>query len=366
LLCPPAGVVRAPGFSHDRAAMVGVASNEDDGVWKFACRMGFAWRRAKGELFDCEDDEIGEVFDAVGLQLVKLGRILRPEAGRSAEANLKKSRPEVQIAASLLAAVACAGRVDGAGDEAPLTPPPRRRCLGPGVSAPPLPQPQPGLTRPRGVEEVLDARADNKDKKKIRRLAKEAEEASWNLEIDLHLAAAAPEWEDECQDDDFCPKCLSTKTTRFRMWSPECVYPECAPLLRCMSCIDCNHRFKPDCLNSLSTESTTKFPESAGSSSGPVLIDARRNIPDEASAPKSPAATVVPKVVRLSSEVEVRELEVTTQMSKFTSRAVRRDAARQMAEIEDNWCRLRISNPVEMAVFDRMRADGTLPTLTND
>jgi hypothetical protein len=125
--------------------MVGVASRIDDGTWKLACRLGFAWRRAKTELFDCELEGIGDVVDAMGLQLVRLGNMLRPDVGLSAEANLKRSRPEVQTAASLLAALAGAGRDEGAGDGAPLTPQPRRRRLGLGVSAPPLPRP--GLVR---------------------------------------------------------------------------------------------------------------------------------------------------------------------------------------------------------------------------
>jgi hypothetical protein len=121
--------------------MVVVASRINDGTWKLACRLGFAWRRAKTELFDCELEGIGDVVDAMGLQLVRLGDILRPEVGLSAEANLKRSRPEVQTAVSLLASLAGADRDEGADVGAPLTPPPRRRRLGLGVSAPPLPRP---------------------------------------------------------------------------------------------------------------------------------------------------------------------------------------------------------------------------------
>jgi hypothetical protein len=137
-----------------RAAMVVGAPVTDDGSWKLACRLGFAWRRSKIELFDCELEGIGDVVDALGLQLVQLGCILRPGAGLSAKANLKKSRPDVQLAASMLATLAGAGRVDvvskaaalkeekkSDGAVAPSTPPPLRRRLGLGVSAPPLPRP---------------------------------------------------------------------------------------------------------------------------------------------------------------------------------------------------------------------------------
>jgi hypothetical protein len=120
---------------------MGGGERQSDGAWRFASRLGFAWRKAQSELFDCEVHEMGEMVDELGVLVMRLGDALRPSPGLAAGANLKKSRPEVQVAAELLAAIAGAVPAEGVAYDAPRTPSSRRRCLAKDVSAPPLPRP---------------------------------------------------------------------------------------------------------------------------------------------------------------------------------------------------------------------------------
>jgi hypothetical protein len=128
-----------------------------DGEWKLACRLGYAWRKAKKELFDCEIAEMGEIVDGLGTILLRLGDALRPVAGVPAATNLRRGRADVEAAAGLLATMAGAMPAPGAGDEAPSTPPTRRRCLREGISAPPVPRPGVARNKVRFDDKVESA-----------------------------------------------------------------------------------------------------------------------------------------------------------------------------------------------------------------
>ena len=70
--------------------------------WRLSARVGYAYRKAKKEL----SEDYGEVLVHLTRALQELGELQRPTKEATLQENLDRARPEVQVLAGLLAALA--------------------------------------------------------------------------------------------------------------------------------------------------------------------------------------------------------------------------------------------------------------------
>jgi hypothetical protein len=77
-----------------------------DGIWKLATRLGFAWRKAQKELYNCEHHDIPMILDELGNCLGRLGAILQPPSQGSPRSKLADARTDVKLLVAHLEKIA--------------------------------------------------------------------------------------------------------------------------------------------------------------------------------------------------------------------------------------------------------------------
>ena len=92
------------------------------GIWNLTNRIGYAWRKAQRELYDCESDVVPELLDDLGSVLLRLGLLLQPPLQGSPQTKLANARTDVKHLVACLEKVASpSSRADVWDQPAPTT-----------------------------------------------------------------------------------------------------------------------------------------------------------------------------------------------------------------------------------------------------